>query len=127
MKTMLEPRMVAASVQRRCAFPHFVDAGFRELITPSSQGALSKFILCCLETVHRGPASQHPVATIGIIRRRAFGKPRFIFLVTLVPVFVTSIGRAKLLVRNRAQMIFDLVHVPRIEAPIVAAEVVQTR
>src|SRR5438105_877159 len=127
MNTMLEPRMVAASVQRRCAFPHFVDADLRELTTPSSQGGLSKFILYCLETVHRDLTSQHPVATIGIIRRRAIGKARLIFLVTLMPVLITAIGRAELLVRNRAQVFFNLMHVSRIEAPIVAIEIVQTR
>jgi hypothetical protein len=44
MKTMLEPRMVAASVQRRWARPHSVVAGLRDRIAPSSQGDLRTFI-----------------------------------------------------------------------------------
>jgi hypothetical protein len=31
MKAMLDPRIVAASVQRRCDWPHLVDAALRAL------------------------------------------------------------------------------------------------
>src|SRR4051812_35461695 len=42
--TMLEPRMGAAGVQRRCERPQSVFAGLRERIAPSSQGDLSRLI-----------------------------------------------------------------------------------
>src|SRR5207253_567247 len=63
--------------------------------------------------------------TIFVIRRRSIRKSFLVLLITLVPIVVTSIRRSKFLVRNRAQMIFDLVHVSGIEAPVVVAEVVE--
>src|SRR6185436_12744723 len=45
MKAMLDPRIVAASVQRRCVWPQLVAAALRELARVSSHGDLSRFIL----------------------------------------------------------------------------------
>src|SRR6185436_10225222 len=45
MKAMLDPRIVAASVQRRCDWPHLVDAALRVLARVSSHGDLSRFIV----------------------------------------------------------------------------------
>src|SRR6266704_1922933 len=71
--------------------------------------------------------SQHPLTAIVIVSGRAIGKPLLIFLISLMPVLVTSIRRAKCLVWNRSQVIFDLVHVPTVEAPVIIAKIVETR
>src|SRR2546423_4431617 len=44
MNTMLEPRIVAARVHRRCALPHFVVGALRVVTTASSHGGLTRFI-----------------------------------------------------------------------------------
>jgi hypothetical protein len=45
MNTMLEPRIVAASVQRLCALPHSVDAALRASANVSSQGDFSRYTM----------------------------------------------------------------------------------
>src|SRR5437764_8352537 len=44
MNTMLEPRIVAARVHRRCALPHCVVGALRVVTTASSHGGLTRFI-----------------------------------------------------------------------------------
>src|SRR5438876_3057520 len=72
------------------------------------------------------PASEHPFITIVIVSWRPIRKASLVFFVSLVPVVVATIRRTQLLMRDRTQVIFNLVHIPLVETPVVISQLVKT-
>ena len=69
--------------------------------------------------------SEHPLMPIRVVSWRAIGKALLIFLIALVPILVTSIRRLEFVMRNRAEVIFNLMHVASIEPPVVIPKFIQ--